>query len=62
MIYYKTGSTKIAADESMAGKSVEEVQAILANQYPEVKNATIRQRTEGDDTVVEFIPQPGRKG
>ncbi len=62
MLYYKTGSTKIAADDSMAGKTIEEAQAILALQYPEVKNATVRTRTEGDDTVVEFIPQPGRKG
>lgn len=62
MRIFKTGSQQIVEDPSMADKSIEEVQAILAAQYPEVKNSVIRTRTEGEDTVVEFIPQPGRKG
>lgn len=59
---FKTGSTRIVETESMRGQSIEQVQAMLANQYPEVKNSTIRTRTEGEYTVVEFMPQPGRKG
>ena len=59
---FKIGSTRIVEDESMAVLSIEAVQASLAGQYPEVKNATVRERTEGDLRVVEFLPQPGRKG
>lgn len=59
---FKTGTTRIVEDESMRGKSIEDVQALLSTQYPEVRNATVRSRTEGEYTVVEFLPQPGRKG
>lgn len=57
-----TGTTRIVEDESLAPLSIEEVQAKLANSYPEVRNATIRNRTEGELEVFEFLPQPGRKG
>lgn len=59
---FKTGSTTIVEDESMAGQSIEAVQTTLANTYPEVRNATVRTREEGENTIVEFLPQPGRKG
>lgn len=59
---FKTGSTRIVETEDMAGKSIEEVQGILASTYPEVKTATIRTTTDGDDTIVEFLPKPGKKG
>lgn len=59
---FKIGSTRIVEDGSMAGLSIAQVQASLAGQYPEVSNATVRERTEGGLRVVEFLPQPGRKG
>lgn len=59
---FKTGSVRVVEDESMKDKSVEQVQTLLSAQYPEIKNATIRTVTEGDHTVYEFLPKPGRKG
>ncbi len=40
------------------------VRDVLKTTYPEIANATIRERTEGENglRVVEFLPQPGRKG
>ncbi len=59
---FKTGSTTIVEDETMRGLSVEEVRDILKATYPEVANATVRERQEGDTFVVEFLPRAGRKG
>ena len=60
---FKTGAVRIVEDESTHGLSNEEVRSILKTTYPEIANATIREvtTTEGQ-TVVEFLPQPGRKG
>jgi len=60
---FKTGTVRIVEDDSMLGLSNEEVQGILKTTYPEVANATIREvTTDEGQTVVEFLPQPGRKG
>lgn len=60
---FKTGATRIVEDDSMRGKSVEEVRALLRSAYPEIANATIRETTTADgQPVIEFLPQPGRKG
>jgi hypothetical protein len=60
---FKTGATRIVEDDSMQGKSVEEVRALLRSAYPEVANATIRETTTADgQPIIEFLPQPGRKG
>lgn len=59
---FKTGSTRIPDDEATRGKTVAEVQSMLAAAYPELKNATPRERKEGNIQVVEFLPSPGRKG
>lgn len=59
---FKTGSNRIVETEAMAGLAIEEVQTMLKTTYPEVANATIRTTESGDDTIVEFLPQPGRKG
>lgn len=60
---FKTGAVRIVEDESTQGLSNEEVRSLLKATYPEIANATIREvtTTEGQ-TVVEFLPQPGRKG
>lgn len=60
---FKTGTTRIVEDASMRGLDNEAIRNILKATYPEVANATIREVT-GDDgqQVVEFLPQPGRKG
>jgi len=59
---FKTGAVRIVEDESMRGLSNEEVRAVLKATYPEIANATIREVTTDGQTVVEFLPQPGRKG
>ncbi len=41
----------------------EAVRGLLKATYPEIANATIREVTTADgQKVVEFLPQPGRKG
>lgn len=60
---FKTGAVRIVEDESMAGLDNEAVRSLLKATYPEIANATIREVTTDDgQKVVEFLPQPGRKG
>ena len=60
---FKTGSTTIVEDDTMQGQSNEAVRDILKRTYPEVANATIREQDlENGQKLVEFLPQPGRKG
>lgn len=59
---FKTGTVRIVEDDSMRGLSNEEVRSILKATYPEVANATIRETTADGQRIVEFLPQPGRKG
>lgn len=60
---FKTGATRIIEDDSTAGLSIDEVKPILARSFPEIANATVRETTLDDGTLlVEFLPQPGRKG
>jgi hypothetical protein len=60
---FKTGATRIVEDASLRGLDNEAVRAILKTAYPEIANATIREVTgEDGQQVIEFLPQPGRKG
>ena len=59
---FKIGTNRIAEDAATAKLSNEQVRKLLASQYPEVANATIRETISGDLRVVEYLPQPGRKG
>lgn len=60
---FRTGATRIVEDDSLRGLDNEAVRAILKVTYPEIAHATIREVTNDDgQTVVEFLPQPGRKG
>lgn len=59
---FKIGTTRIVENDTTRGKAPEDVQALLKAAYPEVANATIRERVEGEYQVVEYLPQPGRKG
>ena len=60
---FKIGTTVIREDDSLAGKTIEEIKDILKRTYPEVAHATVRERTLDDGThVIEFLPKPGRKG
>ena len=59
----KTGTVRIVEDESLRGLDAEAVRQLLKSAYPEIANATIREVTgEDGQVVVEFLPQPGRKG
>ena len=63
---FKIGATRIVEDASMEALTNEQVRTLLKASYPEVAHATIRERTEttndGEVRVVEWLPQPGRKG
>lgn len=60
---FKIGSTTIVEDESLAGKSLDEVKIILQRTYPEVAHATVREVTLEDGTLaVHYIARAGRKG
>jgi PRTRC genetic system protein C len=59
---FKVGATRVVEDPSMFGLSNEQVRDLLKTSYPEITNATIRERDENGLRVVEFLPQPGRKG
>jgi hypothetical protein len=59
---FKIGSVRIVEDETMQGKDAKTIQKLLAPLYPQIENATIRERTEDDTTIVEYIARAGRKG
>ncbi len=59
---FKVGNNRIVEDAATAKLSNEQVRNLLKSQYPEVANATIRETVSGDTRVVEYLPQPGRKG
>jgi PRTRC genetic system protein C len=59
---FKIGATRIVEDPSMAALTNEQVRDLLKTSYPEIANATLREREENGLRVVEFLPQPGRKG
>jgi PRTRC genetic system protein C len=59
---FKIGTTRIVEDPSMSALSNEQVRDLLKTSYPEIANATIREREENGLRIVEFLPQPGRKG
>ncbi len=57
------GAHRIVEDESTAAVSNDAMRVLFRSTYPEVANATIRERTDAEGhRVVEFLPQPGRKG
>jgi PRTRC genetic system protein C len=59
---FKIGGNRIVEDNATAQLTNEQVRAVLKAAYPEVANASIRERIDGAFQVVEFLPQPGRKG
>lgn len=59
---FKIGATRIVEDAAMTGRSNEEIRDLLKRSYPEVAHATIREREQDGLHIVEFLPQPGRKG
>jgi len=59
---FKVGNTRIVEDDSTRIMSNEQMRDQLRRQFPEVANATISERTDGTHRIVEFLPQPGRKG
>ena len=59
---FKIGATRISEDVSMSSLSNEQVRDVLKRTYPEIAHATIRERDDNGYRVVEFLPQPGRKG
>ena len=61
-VVFKIGANRIVADKTTAKLTNEQARTFLKASYPEVVNATIRERIDGDTKILEFLPQPGRKG
>lgn len=59
---FKVGNNRVAEDAATAKLTNEQVRNLLKGQYPEVANATIRETVNGDTRIIEYLPQPGRKG
>lgn len=59
---FKIGTNRIAEDAATAKLTNEQIRNLLKGQYPEVANATIRETVSGDTRMIEYLPQPGRKG
>lgn len=59
---FKVGNNRIAEGAATSKLSNEQVRNLLKGQYPEIANATIRETVNGDTRIVEYLPQPGRKG
>ena len=59
---FKIGATRIVEDVSMSTLDNNAIRDLLKTSYPEIANATLRERDENGLRVVEFLPQPGRKG
>lgn len=60
---FKIGTARIVEDVSTAHLTTDQIRALLKTQYPEVVHATVREYTTAEgQRVLEFMPQPGRKG
>jgi len=60
---FKIGATRIVEDASLAGRTLDEVKAILQRSYPEIAHATVRETTLEDGTkLTEWFAHPGKKG
>jgi hypothetical protein len=59
---FRIGATRIVEDTSMSALDNNAIRDLLKTTYPEIANATLRERDENGLHVVEFLPQPGRKG
>jgi len=61
---FKIGANRVVEDASTVQLSNEQARDLLKISYPEVANATIRERIDlaANLRIVEFLPQPGRKG
>lgn len=58
------GTNRIQLTDDQQALDIEGVKNALRSAYPEIANATGRERTldDGTTTVIDFLPQPGRKG
>jgi len=60
---FKTGAVRIVEDDSTRELSIEEVRNRLKVTYPEIAHATTREvKNDDGQIIIEFLPQPGRKG
>lgn len=61
MLFVKIGSERIQVEDTTI-RSDEQLRTLFEVTHPEVKNATTRRAEEGENTIVEFLPQAGKKG
>ena len=59
---FKIGATRIVEDPSMSALDNDAIRDLLKTSYPEIANATLREREENGLHIVEVLPPPGRKG
>ena len=63
MLFAQIGTKKIVIDGAdTENPDVEAIRADLALTNPEVKNAEVRIKSEGENTLLEFSAKAGRKG
>jgi hypothetical protein len=65
--YVKIGPTTVQLTGDQQNLDAEGVRTLLRGGYPEIVHATARTREEKDAagnpmSVIDFLPQPGRKG
>ncbi len=54
--------TRITETDGMKALSIDEVQKILSQTHPEVRNATFNEEIVGGERQIKFMPRAGRKG
>ena len=59
---FRIGGATVVENESTMNLNNEQVREMLKSTYPEVVHAKIVERADDQHRVVEFIPQPGKKG
>ena len=56
------GGTKLTLDESLSGKSLEELKKVLATTMPELKTGTVTETAQGGVSTITVKAKAGRKG
>jgi hypothetical protein len=62
-IFVPATNVEITESPATEGKPIPEVAKVLAKMgYPECATGTVRETKRGEDTVIEWLPQVGKKG
>ena len=56
------GGTKLTLDESLSGKTLDELTKVLATTMPELKTGTVTETAQGGVSTISVKAKAGRKG